>query len=91
MAPIAKPYLDRIDQDPEIMVGKPVIKGTRIPVSTVLAQLAGNPDLEELFAAYPRLTIEDVKAALAFAGDSVDSRTRQKAKSTRRSAVPAQV
>lgn len=60
-------YQDRIIQDPEIMVGKPVVKGTRVPVETVLQHLEENPDLEDLFAAFPRLTIEDVKACLAYA------------------------
>ncbi|MDO8669845.1 MAG: DUF433 domain-containing protein [Dehalococcoidia bacterium] len=54
-------------EDPEIMVGKPVVKGTRIPVELVLQHLEENPDLEDLFAAFPRLTMEDVKACLAFA------------------------
>ena len=56
-----------IIQDPEIMVGKPVVKGTRIPVERVIAHLAHNPDLNDLFAAYPELTVEDVKACLAYA------------------------
>lgn len=73
------------------MVGKPVIKGTRIPVTTILDQLAFNPDLEELFAAYPRLTIEDVKAALEFARDTVEARPRQKSRTIRRTAAPVQV
>lgn len=60
-------YEDRIVVDPEIMVGKPVVKGTRIPVELVLAHLAENPDLKDLFAAYPRLTLDDVKACLAYA------------------------
>ena len=46
-------YQDRIVEDPNIMVGKPVVKGTRIPVELVLARLAANPDLNELFADYP--------------------------------------
>jgi uncharacterized protein (DUF433 family) len=58
---------DRIITDPAIMVGKPVVKGTRIPVELVLAHLAENPDLADLFAAYPRLTLEDVKACLGYA------------------------
>ena len=58
---------DRIVEDPEIMVGKPVIKGTRIPFELVLGHLAANPNLDELFAAYPRLTVEGVKAVLAYA------------------------
>lgn len=55
---------DRIISDPEILVGKPVVRGTRIPVALVLAKLAHNPELGELFADYPRLTVEDVKACL---------------------------
>ena len=58
---------NRIVQDPAIMVGKPVVKGTRIPVEKVLDQLAYKPDLEELLAIYPELTVEDVKACLTYA------------------------
>lgn len=54
----------RIIQDPAILSGKPVIRGTRIPVEVILEYLAHNPDFDELFADYPRLTIDDVKAAL---------------------------
>jgi len=69
---IEKPtYHDRIIQDPEIMVGKPVIKGTRIPVERVIAHLANEPDLADLFAAYPELTLEDVKASLEYAHAAV--------------------
>ena len=60
-------YNDRIITDPQIMVGKPVVRGTRIPVEHVLGRLAENPDLDELFAAYPELTREDVKACLHYA------------------------
>jgi uncharacterized protein (DUF433 family) len=60
-------YTQRITRDPGIMVGKAVVKGTRIPVERVLAHLANNPDLADLFAAYPELTAEDVKACLAYA------------------------
>jgi uncharacterized protein (DUF433 family) len=67
---------DRITVDPDIMVGKPVVKGTRIPVELVLAQLAYKPDLDELFAAYPHLTVEDVKACLAYAGALVAAKRR---------------
>jgi uncharacterized protein (DUF433 family) len=63
---------DRIVSDPNVMVGKPVIRGTRIPVARVLAHLANNPDLSDLFLAYPELTIEDVKAVLSFALASVE-------------------
>lgn len=56
-----------IIQDPAILSGKPVIRGTRIPVEVILEYLAHNPDFDELFADYPRLTIDDVKAALEYA------------------------
>jgi uncharacterized protein (DUF433 family) len=62
---------DRIITDPQIMVGKPVVRGTRIPVEHVLGRLAENPDLDELFAAYPELTREDVKACLHYAQTAV--------------------
>jgi uncharacterized protein (DUF433 family) len=62
---------DRITADPAVMVGEPVVRGTRIPVERVLEQMAYNPDLGELFAMYPHLTIEDVKACLAFAQKAV--------------------
>lgn len=58
---------ERIVVDPAIMVGKPVVKGTRIPVELVLKRLSQDLNVETLLAAYPRLTIEDVKACLAYA------------------------
>ena len=64
-------YHDRIVRDPEISLGKPVVKGTRISVETVLAQLAADPDFDELFRAYPRLTVDDVRAVLAYAHEKV--------------------
>jgi uncharacterized protein (DUF433 family) len=66
------PYEDRIIQDPKILVGKPVVKGTRIPVDLVLAYLERNPNFEELFTDYPRLTMADVQACLAYARTLVE-------------------
>ncbi|MDP9236400.1 MAG: DUF433 domain-containing protein [Chloroflexota bacterium] len=60
-------YQERITANPEILTGKPVVKGTRIPVAIVLDYLAHNPNFDDLFADYPRLTLDDVKACLAFA------------------------
>jgi uncharacterized protein (DUF433 family) len=60
-------YENRIVRDPRVMVGKPVVKGTRIPVERVIQHLAENPDLDDLFQAFPSLTLEDVKACLAYA------------------------
>jgi uncharacterized protein (DUF433 family) len=72
MAEEQQTYNDRITTNPHVMVGKPVVKGTRIPVERVLAHLANNPDLADLFAAYPALTIADVKACLAYAHQAVE-------------------
>jgi uncharacterized protein (DUF433 family) len=59
--------IDRIVQDERILGGKPVIRGTRIPVDLVLEYLEHNPNFADLFADYPRLTIDDVKACFAYA------------------------
>jgi uncharacterized protein (DUF433 family) len=67
---------DRIVQDPAILAGKPVVRGTRIPVHVVLEYLAHNPSLDQLFADYPRLTIDDVKACFAFAQMLVENAPR---------------
>ncbi len=48
-------YQDRIAADPTVMLGKPVVRGTRIPVELVLEELAHNPDVAELLAAHPGL------------------------------------
>ncbi len=69
---------DRIVMDPNILTGKPVVRGTRIPVEGVLEQLAYNPDLDELFAIYPRLTRDDLRACLAYARAAVAARRRRK-------------
>jgi uncharacterized protein (DUF433 family) len=60
-------YHERIIADPRILAGKPVVKGTRIAVDLVLEELAQNPAIEELLAAHPDLTRDDVQACLAYA------------------------
>jgi uncharacterized protein (DUF433 family) len=70
-------YADRIVQSSEILVGKPVIKGTRIPVHVVLEYLANNPNFDDLFADYPRLTIDDVKACFAYAQALVEATAKR--------------
>lgn len=60
---------DRIIWDPKIMSGKPVIRGTRIPVETILRWLGKGTSIEELLAEYPTLVRDDVNAAQAFAAD----------------------
>jgi uncharacterized protein (DUF433 family) len=61
---MAREIAPGITVDPDVMVGKPVIKGTRMPVDLVIAKPAANPDLDEFFADYPHLTLEQVKACL---------------------------
>lgn len=56
-----------IEVDPSIMMGKPVIRGTRITVEMVLEKLAAGETVEQLLEAHPRLTKEAIQAALAFA------------------------
>jgi uncharacterized protein (DUF433 family) len=58
--------LDRITVDPDILVGKPVIKGTRIPVNLIVGLLANGLTIKEIIKEYPRLKEEDIKAALLY-------------------------
>ncbi|WP_347275028.1 DUF433 domain-containing protein [Candidatus Kuenenia sp.] len=60
-----------IISDPAVMMGKPVIAGTRITVELVLDKLAAGETIEQILAAHPRLTRNSVQAALAFAADSL--------------------
>ncbi len=62
---------DRIEINPKIMLGKPVIRGTRITVELILRDLSEGSTEEDLFDAYPRLTREDIRAALRYAADVV--------------------
>ena len=68
---MARKKHERITVDPNVMVGKPVIKGTRIPVEQVLRELAGGMSFEDVMDAHPRLTPEDIRAALAYAADTI--------------------
>ena len=63
---------ERIVRDPRVMVGKPVVRGTRIPVELVLEQLAFNLDLDDLFGTYPELTRDDVSACLRYAQRAIE-------------------
>ena len=64
--------MDRIVIDPEILVGKPVIKGTRIPVYLIIEFLANGLTEEEVLGEYPTLKKEDIKAALFYASKCLD-------------------
>ena len=62
---------DRIEIDPKVMKGKPVIRGTRIPVELLLRKLAEGATEMDLLDAYPKLTREDIHAAIGYAADTV--------------------
>lgn len=59
--------LDRITVSPDVCLGQPTIKGTRITVSVVLRMLAAGKTTDEVLAAYPELTREDAQQALLYA------------------------
>ncbi len=60
-----------IQSDPAIMMGKPVIAGTRITVELILEKLAAGESIEQIIEAHPRLTEEKIRAALSFASDAL--------------------
>jgi uncharacterized protein (DUF433 family) len=62
-------YRDRIVINPEIQFGKPSIRGTRITVGDVLSYLASGMSEQEILADFPQLTVEDIRACLAFAAE----------------------
>ena len=62
---------DRVEINPDIMLGKPVIRGTRIPVELILRKLSEGATEADLLDAYPRLTREDIQAAIRFAADTL--------------------
>jgi len=62
---------DRINIDPKVMLGKPVIRGTRITVELLLRKLAEGATEADLLDAYPRLTREDIHTAIGYAADTL--------------------
>jgi uncharacterized protein (DUF433 family) len=62
---------DRIEINPKVMMGKPVIRGTRITVELILRKISEGATEKELVEAYPRLTREDIKAAIRYAADTL--------------------
>ena len=66
---------NRIEINPEVMLGKPVIRGTRIPVELIIRKLSEGATEADLLDAYPRLTCADIQAALAYAADTVAHET----------------
>ena len=67
--------LERIEINPAVMLGKPVITGTRIPVELLLRKLSEGATEADLFDAYPRLTKLDIQAALAYAASTLAHET----------------
>ena len=66
---------ERISIDPEIMVGKPVIRGTRVPVELIVRMLAQGIPESEILHEYPRLQSADIRAALAYAAQVLADET----------------
>jgi len=64
--------LDRIEIDPKVCGGKPVIRGSRIPVTVILEQLSTGETWESLLSGYPEISKEDIEAALLYAKSSVE-------------------
>jgi uncharacterized protein (DUF433 family) len=62
-----------ITSDPNVMMGKPVVTGTRITVELILEKLAAGETMEQLLEAHPRLTREGIQAALGFASEVLRS------------------
>ena len=69
-----KQWRDRIAIDPAVCHGKPCIKGTRIWVSLIIDTLAGGTSEAEVLAAYPSLTADDIRAALAYVAEMTRER-----------------
>lgn len=64
-------FTERITIDPAVMLGKPVIRGTRIPVDLLLRKMAGGATRDDLLEAYPDLQPDDIQAAIAYAADAI--------------------
>jgi len=66
---------DRIEINPKVMLGKPVIRGTRIPVELIIRKLGEGATEADLLDAYPRLVRGDIQAALLYAADALSHET----------------
>ena len=65
------PIRSLISSDPKVMMGKPVVAGTRITVELILEKLAAGESVEQVISEHPRLTAEGIRAAMAFAADAL--------------------
>jgi uncharacterized protein (DUF433 family) len=66
-------WQERIIIDPKVLVGKPIVKGTRISVELVIDLLARGWSVEQILQEYPHLTAEDIRACLAYASEMLQS------------------
>ena len=66
---------ERIEINPAVMLGKPVIRGTRIPVELIIRKLGEGATEDDLLDAYPRLVRGDIQAALLYAADALSHET----------------
>jgi len=64
-------WKEYIESNPQILFGKPVIKGTRVPVDLILEKLSEGETADNLLSAYPQLKMESIYACLAFGSESV--------------------
>jgi uncharacterized protein (DUF433 family) len=64
--------LHRIEINPRVCNGKPVIRGTRVPVAVILDLLAAGQSWESVLTSYPELSREDIEAALRYAKDTIE-------------------
>jgi uncharacterized protein (DUF433 family) len=68
-------YHDRIEKKPDVMLGKPVIKGTRIPVELIIRKLGEGISIPELPDAYPNIAEKDIHAALLYTAEYLRNET----------------
>jgi uncharacterized protein (DUF433 family) len=66
-------WQERIAVDPKVLVGKPVVKGTRISVELIVELLANGWTHDQLVDSYPSITVDDIRACLAYASDVLHS------------------
>ena len=66
-------YKEKITANPKVMLGKPVIKGTRITVELILRKIAGGYSFDEIIEMYPHITKEDILACVGYAVSVIES------------------
>ncbi len=64
-------FIERIEVNPKVMMGKPIIRGTRITVELILRKLSEGAKEPDLLKAYPKLRVKDIQAAIRYAADTL--------------------